>query len=142
VQLVDANVLLYAVNPATTHHKAARAWLDDALDGHEPVGLAWTTLLAFIRISTSPAIFDRPLDARVACDVVRGWLARPAALVVEPTTRHIDVLAGLLAEAGTAGNLVGDAHVAALAVEHGATVVTFDADFARFAGVRWVRPAL
>lgn len=140
MRIVDANVLLYAINPATAHHKTARAWLDDALGGPQPVGFAWTVLLAFIRISTSPLIFDRPLDATEACDVVRGWLARPAAAVVEATTRHIDVLAGLLEEAGTAGNLVGDAHLAAVAAEHGATIVSFDADFGRFAGVRWNRP--
>src|SRR5919109_4191872 len=140
MQIVDANVLLYAVNPATTHHQRARGWLDEALEGEETVGFTWIALLAFIRISTSSAIFDRPLDPSVACDVVRGWLARPSAVVVEPTRRHVDILAGLLAEAGTAGNVVSDAHLAAIAVERDATVVSFDADFGRFAGVRWVQP--
>jgi toxin-antitoxin system PIN domain toxin len=141
MQIVDANVLLYAVNPATANHRRARDWLDDALDGEETVGFTWIVLLAFIRLSTSATIFDRPLDASVAGDVVRGWLARPSAVVVEPTVRHLDILAGLLAEAGTAGNIVSDAHLAAIAVERDATVVSFDADFARFAGVRWKRPA-
>jgi toxin-antitoxin system PIN domain toxin len=140
MQIVDANVLLYAVNPATAHHRRARGWLDGALEGDETVGFTWIALLAFIRISTSAVIFDRPLDSSVACDVVRGWLGRSAAVLIEPTVRHIDILAGLLAEAGTAGNIVSDAHLAAIAVEHDATVVSFDADFARFAGVRWVRP--
>jgi len=141
MQLVDANVLLYAVNPATAHHRLARAWLDRALDGEEAVGFAWIALLAFIRVATSTTIFERPLEPSVACDAVRGWLARPSAVVVEPTVRHIDILAGLLAEAGTAGNIVSDAHLAAMAVERDATVVSFDADFGRFAGLRWVRPA-
>ena len=140
MRLVDANVLLYAINPATAHHERARTWLDEALEGPETVGFAWTVLLAVIRISTSPVIFERPLDAAVACDIVRGWLARPFAMVVEPTARHLDLLAGLLAEAGTAGNLVADAHLAAVAAEHDAAIVSFDADFGRFAGIRWSRP--
>jgi toxin-antitoxin system PIN domain toxin len=140
MHLVDANVLLYAINPATTQHGPARDWLDGALDGDETVGFTWIALLAFIRISTNRAVFDRPLDASVACDVVRGWLARASAIVVEPTSRHIDVLAGLLAEAGTAGNLVADAHLAAMAVEHDATIISFDADFGRFDGLRWAKP--
>ena len=140
MRLVDANVLLYAVNTATAHHGRARDWLDDALDGPDTVGFAWTVVLAFIRVATNPAIFERPLEPTQACEVVRDWLARPSAVVVEPTPRHVDVLAGLLAEAGTAGSLVADAHLAALAAEHDATVVSFDSDFARFAGVRWTRP--
>lgn len=140
MRLVDANVLLYAVNSSTPNHGPARQWLDDALEGPETVGFTWTVVLAFVRIATSPSIFDRPLEPTQACDVVRSWLARPSAVIVEPTLRHVDVLAGLLAEAGTAGNLVADAHLAALAAEHDATVVSFDADFARFAGVRWTRP--
>lgn len=140
MRLIDANVLLHAVNPATAHHGRARDWLDDALEGPETMGFAWTVVLAFIRIATSPAIFERPLEPSQACDVVRGWLARPSAIVVEPTPRHVDVLAGLLVEAGTAGNLVADAHLAALGVEHDAAIISFDTDFARFAGVRWARP--
>ena len=140
MRLVDANVLLYAINPAAPHHARARDWLDEALEGPEAVGFAWTVLLAFIRIATSPVVFERPIDGTVACDVVRDWLARPAAVVVEPSTRHLAVLAGLLAEAGTAGNLVADAHLAAIAAELDASIVSFDADFTRFAGVRAVLP--
>jgi uncharacterized protein len=140
VRLVDANVLLYAVNRAAPHHRRARLWLDEALGGPEPVGFAWSVVLAFLRLATHPAVFARPLGSEQACDILRGWLSQPAAITVEPTSRHIDVLAGLLAEAGTAGNLVNDAHLAAIAVEHAATVVTFDADFGRFAGARWEMP--
>lgn len=136
MRIVDANVLLYAINTAAPHHDRARAWLDGALAGRERVGFAWTVLLAFVRVSTHPAVFTRPLSAAQATDAVRGWLAQPAAVVVEPTPRHADLLAGLLAEAGTAANLVGDAHLAALALEHDAVLVSFDNDFARFVGLR------
>ena len=141
MHVLDANVLLYAVNPATAHHRPARDWLDDALESEEAVAFTWAVLLAFIRVSTNAAIFDRPLEPSVACAVVRGWLGRPSAVVVDPTTRHIDILAGLLAEAGTAGNIVADAHLAAIAIERDASVVSFDADFGRFAGLRWIRPS-
>ena len=140
MRLVDANVLLYAVNEGSPQHRRARTWLDAALNGHEAVGFAWIVLLAFMRLATHRAVFPRPLDVGDAIGVVREWLAQPVALIVEPTPRHVDVLAGLLAESGTAGNLVNDAHLAALAVEHDALLTSFDADFARFRGVRWEQP--
>jgi len=140
VRLVDANVLLYAVNEASAQHRRAREWLDAALSGQEAVGFAWVVLLAFLRLATHQAVFAQPLSVGEAMDAVRDWLAQPAALVVEPTPRHVDVLAGLLAETGTAGNLVNDAHLAALAVEHDAVLASFDADFGRFGGVRWEQP--
>jgi len=140
VRIIDANVLLYAVNTAAPRHAQARSWLDGALTGREPVGFAWTVLLAFLRLTTHPAVFPRPLAVGEATEVVRAWLAQPAAIVVDPTPRHADLLAGLLAEAGTAANLVGDAHLAALALEHDAVLVSFDADFGRFAGLRRETP--
>jgi toxin-antitoxin system PIN domain toxin len=140
VHLVDANVLLYAVNRAAPNHDRARSWLDGALNGDASVGFSWVVLLAFLRLATHPSVFARPLAADQAVDVVRGWLAVPSAVVVHPGPRHAAVLGDLLAEAGTAGNLVNDAHLAALAIEHGAVISTFDADFGRFRGVRWARP--
>jgi len=140
MRLVDANVLLYAVNRAAPNHERSRAWLDGALAGDEAVGFAWVALLAFLRLATHPSVFARPLDAGQAVDVVRSWLAQPSAVVVEPGPRHAEVLGGLLAEAGAAGNLVNDAHLAALAIEHAALISTFDAEFGRFRGVRWARP--
>lgn len=98
----------------------ARPW-----DGGETVAFAWTVPLGFLRLSTHPAVFPRPLDERQATQVLERWLDSPAAIVVEPTRRHLPLLRGLLHRTGTAGNLVGDAHLAALALEHGATVVTF-----------------
>lgn len=140
MRIVDANVLLYAVNEAAPQHERARTWLDAALNAQESVGFAWMVVLAFVRLSTHPAVFPRPLSVGDALGCVRDWLAQPAAIVVAPTSRHVDILAGLLNEAGTAGNLVSDAHLAALAVEHDAVLVSFDADFGRFRGVRWRLP--
>jgi toxin-antitoxin system PIN domain toxin len=140
VLLVDANVLLYAVNSDTDHHAESRAWLDGALGGAEPVGFSWIVLLAFLRVSTNRAALPDPLSVEAAAGQVRTWCSAPAAVIVEPTLRHADILAGLLEPTGTAGNLVNDAHLAALATEHAATIVTFDGDFGRFRGVRSRRP--
>lgn len=140
MQLVDANVLLHAVNERSREHAIARNWLHEAVHGTEAVALAWTVTLAFLRISTHPAVFPRPLTLGQAANVIERWLGSPAVLTVEPTSRHLPLLRGLLDRAGTAGNLVGDAHLAALALEYGATVVTFDRDFARFEGVALHRP--
>jgi len=139
--VVDANVLLYAVDRDAAHHAAAHAWLDAALARPEPVGFAWIVVLAFLRLATNPAIFPRPLSEDEALGCVEAWLAHPGAVVVEPTPRHLGLLRGLLQAAGTAANLVNDAHLAALAVEHGAAVASFDRDFQRFSGLRTVVPS-
>lgn len=97
-------------------------------------------MLAFLRLSTRADLFPRPLDVKDALEVVEKWIGAPAAVMVEPTSRHFHVLAGLLSESGTGGNLTNDAHLAALAVEHNSTVVTYDSDFGRFRGVRWAKP--
>lgn len=138
--LIDGNVLLYAVNRNSAHHGASKAWLDRSLRGTEPVGLAWSALLTFVRVATHPSASAHPLTVEAATRQMRMWLGAPAAIVIEPTARHGDVLSALLEEVGTAGNLVPDAHLAALASEHHATIVTFDTDFLRFPGVRSQRP--
>jgi len=141
VFLVDANVLLHAVNRAAPQHEAAHRWLQAALAGPEPVAFAWVVTLAFLRLATHPAVFERPLDTAAAADIVEAWMTSPHAVAVDPTSRHLPLLRGLLATAGTAGNLVTDAHLAALALEFDATVVSFDRDFGRFEGLRVHHPA-
>jgi toxin-antitoxin system PIN domain toxin len=136
VQLVDANVLLHAVNEDSAQHRAAVTWMDGALSGPEPVGFAWVALLAFVRVATRAGAFPAPLSPADALGVVEDWTGAPAAVVVHPTGRHLAILRGLLEGAGTAGNLTTDAHLAALAVEHSARMVSFDRDFERFPGVR------
>ena len=140
MKLVDANVLLYAVNEASVHHRPARRWLDATISGGETVGFSWIVVLAFLRLATHRAIFPRPLSVDAALATVRAWLEQPSAVVVEPTPRHVDLLAGILVESGSAGNLVNDAHLATLAVEHDAVLVSYDTGFSRFAGLRLERP--
>ena len=140
MKLVDANVLLYAVNEDDPKHEESRGWLDAALGEREAVGFSWIVVLAFLRLSTKVSLFPQPLPVRVALAQVRAWTDQPPSVVVEPTPRHLSVVGGLLAETGAGGNLVSDAHLAALALEHDATVVTYDTDFSRFTGVRWHPP--
>ena len=140
MKVVDANVLLYAVNADAPQHDASRAWLDRALSGEDTVGFTWLAVTAFLRLVTKPGLFATPLSAEEALAVVRAWLSAPCARVLDPTAQHLAVLDQLLRPLGTGGNLVSDAHLAAIAVEHRAEVVTFDSDFGRFDGVRWRRP--
>ena len=140
MKIVDANVLLYAVNADSVHHNTSRTWLDAALSGTESIGFAWSVVLAFLRISTRATIFPRPLSAAQAVATTQDWLAQPPAVVVEPTSRHLALLAGLLNTSGTAGNLVSDAHLATLALEHDAEIVSYDTDFTRFDGLRCGAP--
>lgn len=140
MKLVDANVLLYSVNKASPHHDASRTWLDEALNGSDAVGFVWLVLLAFVRISTSRRIFAHPLDTDVALDLVQLWTSHPNTTTLHPGPNHLTLLRQLLDEAGTSGNLVSDAHLAAIALERKATVITFDADFGRFADVKWFTP--
>lgn len=140
MKVVDANVLINAVNRRSPHHDSARTWLGGALRGSETVAFPWIVLVAFLRLTTSRVVLESHLSADQALDVVEGWLVRPNAVVVEPMARHLAILRGLLAVPGNAANRVNDAHIAALAVEYGAEVVSFDRDFLRFPGVRLVVP--
>jgi len=139
MKIVDANVLLYATNRSSRQHQASHQWLTHALSSSETIGFPWVSLLAYVRLSTNPRIFGSPLSAETAFDQVDSWLRQPPSIIVAPTTRHASILRGLLLESGTAANLTTDAHLAAMAIEHGADIVTFDRDFARFS-VRVHRP--
>jgi toxin-antitoxin system PIN domain toxin len=140
VRIADANVLLYAVNSASEHHRASLRWLDRALSGADAVGFAWVPLLAFVRLTTKLELFPSPLRPDQAMARVADWLSAPSATVVSPGARHTEILSGLLEQLGTGGNLVNDAHLAALAVEHRAGIVSYDSDFGRFDGVSWATP--
>jgi uncharacterized protein len=136
MKLPDTNILLAAVNEDARGHRAARAWLTSSLSSVEPTGFAWLALVGFVRLATKRAIFARPLTTAKALDFVEEWLARPNATVLQPGARHPTLLRQLLSRAGTAGNLASDAHLAAIAIEHGATLASFDADFHRFRELR------
>ncbi|HLG67097.1 MAG TPA: type II toxin-antitoxin system VapC family toxin [Acidimicrobiales bacterium] len=140
MDIVDANVLLYAVNTDARHHARARQWLDGALSGEDTVAFCWIVLLAFLRLVTKVGLFPRPMTSAQALDRVEAWLGSAAAVVVEPTVGHPRIVRSLLDAVGTGGNLVNDAHVAALAIEHRCGIVSFDNDFGRFPGVRWHAP--
>jgi len=140
VNIVDANVLIYAMNEDARHHDEARTWLDDSLSGAAIVGFAWIAILAFVRLSTKAGLFPSPLPVDGALDRVEAWTSAPAAVIVEPTARHLSLVRGLLDDLGTGGNLVDDAHLAALSIEHRGSVVSYDHDFGRFPGVTWRPP--
>ncbi len=138
--VVDVNLLIYAVNKDAPDHRKAKSWLEAAVSGTETVGLPWIVLLAFLRLTTRPGVFQKPLGVETAFDLVDAWLQQPSVTVPEPTARHSRILRDLVLPLGTGGNLTSDAHLAALAIEHGAEVCSTDNDFARFARLRWRNP--
>lgn len=139
----DVNVLVYAINPDALQHTAARRWLEAAYLDPAGVALTWAALTGFLRVSTIRGVLAKQLSVEEALRFVDEWLAHPRARIIGPTDRHAPVLARLLIGAGRAGNLVSDAHLAAIAIEHGATLGTFDRDFERFAGLQmdWLQAA-
>jgi hypothetical protein len=140
VILVDANLLVYARAASAPQHEPARAWLDQRLNGVAPVGIPWPSLLAFVRLMTNPRVFARPETPARAWTQVEQWLDCPPVWIPQPTERHREVLGLLLRGQSVRGNLVPDAHLAALAIEHGLTLCSTDGDFARFPGLRWEDP--
>jgi len=140
VILIDANILIYASDGDSPHHARAHGWLEDRLNGSARVGLPWTCLLAFMRIVTNPRVVSRPATMNAARTQVRTWLECDAVWIPSPGERHADILDRLLASGGVHGNLVRDAHLAALAIEHGLEICSADADFMRFPNVRWTNP--
>ena len=138
--LVDANLLLWAHHQPFPDHERARAWWSATLSDTPLVGIPWSTSLAFLRISTHPRVFERPLDIPTAWSVVRGWLSRPNVRCPVPTDRHVALLGDLLVSAKATANHTTDAHLAALAIEWGLELMSADADFARYPGLRWRNP--
>jgi len=137
VKMPDVNVLVHAINPDSLHHAPARRWLEQAFREPAGVGLAWNALLGFLRLTTKRDVLAKQLSINDALRFVDEWLAHPQARILHPTDRHAAVLARLLVGAGRGGNLVSDAHLAAIAIEHGAILGTFDGNFEHFAGLRF-----
>lgn len=138
--LVDANLLVYARVASLPQHTRAKAWLDARFNGTASVGLPWPSLLSFVRLVTNPRIFTKPEQIAAAWEQVQAWLDCPCAWVPLPTERHREVLGSLLTSTVTRANLIPDAHLAALAIEHGLKLCSSDGDFARFPGLRWENP--
>jgi uncharacterized protein len=140
--LVDANLLLYAVHRRSEQHEAAAAWLSEQLNGPRRVGLPWQSLAAFLRISTHPRAFERPLSPATAWERVTDWLSAPVSWIPLPGPEYGRILGELINAHDVGGNLVPDATLAALAIEHGATLYSADTDFVRFGALRWKNPLL
>jgi hypothetical protein len=138
--IVDANILLYAVDSTSRFHRPSHRWLEAALNGNSRVGLPWVSLSAFLRISTHSRASADPLSPAHAWSFVSDWLEAEPTWIPEPTSRHADIFRRLIVDGELYGNLVPDAHLAALAIEHGVGVCSADSDFARFPEVRWVNP--
>jgi hypothetical protein len=138
--LIDANLLLYASDTASVHHEVARRWLEALFSEPQPVGLAWVALLAFLRVGTDPRLRKDALSLAEATATVSDWLERPMVTILNPGERHWEILRELMTKGQAHGPLVMDAHLAALAIEHGATLATTDRDFTRFPGLRILNP--
>lgn len=139
--IIDANILINAAMDDLSHHEVAREWLTEAMNSDERVGFPWVTLTAFQRITTHPRAFELPLGVDEAWSFITDLLEADQAWIPQPGPRHHEILGRLLLKSGATGNLVTDAHIAALAVEHGTPVCSFDTDFARFPEIRWYTPA-
>jgi hypothetical protein len=140
MRLVDANLLVYAHVDSFPQHEKARRWLNARLNGTERLGLPWPSLLAFVRLVSNPRVFERPEPVAKAWRQVEAWLQCAASWIPAPTERHRDILATFLTQTGMRAAHVPDAHLAALAVEHGLVMCSTDGDFARFRGLRWENP--
>ncbi len=138
--LPDANLLLYAEDSLSAHHEKARIWWDEVLSSNTPVFLCWPVIGAFIRIATNPRLHDRPLTLEEAVERVDSWLAQPFVRLIGPTGAHWEIFQSQMKDCGATGNLISDAHLAALAAEHSATLFSSDQDFARFRTLKWVNP--
>ena len=137
MKLADTNILVYAADADSPHHPASRGWIEQTLEDASGMGLAWLSVIGFIRLTTHPRIVKTPRSVPQALGYVHDWLAHPNAHILQPAARHADILARLLLAVGTAGNLTNNAHLAALAIEHDAEIATFDPDFKHFSGLKY-----
>jgi toxin-antitoxin system PIN domain toxin len=140
LNLADVNLLIYAYDPRSPHHAASRSWFEKVLLGPEPLALTWITIHGFIRITTNDRAFPRPLSITEAYGIASDWMRRPTACMLHPGERHWEILGSLLQDGGIRGPLVSDAALAAIAIEHGATLCTTDRDFLRFPKLKWRNP--
>ena len=140
--VVDTNLLVYVVQRESPFHARAQGWWNELLNGDELVGLPWTTIIGFVRVSTNSRLFPRALTVNRATSVVDAWLENRLVSIVEPGAGHWSIMRELLLEAGRGANLTTDAHLATLCIERGATLHSADGDFSRFRGLRWKNPLL
>ena len=140
MKVVDVNILIYAINHGADQHEAARQWWEAAIDGDESIGLSWATVVGFLRMTTNPRILATPLSGTTAMELVHEWFSLPNVGVLLETRDHWKLLQELIRSIGVTGDLVPDAHLAALAMSHGAILVSCDSDFARFPELRWENP--
>ncbi len=140
VKVVDLNVLLYVINADAQHHRSARRWWENAINADEPVALTWIVIIGFLRISTSRRVYPNPLTADEALTHTKRWLDLPTITILQESKDHMIMLDQLIRNCGTAGNLTTDAHLACMAINHGATLVSYDRDFLRFPNLRWECP--
>jgi uncharacterized protein len=138
--LTDANLLIYAYNELSPEHKAARTWLQETLSTAEPLAFSWLAIMAFVRVTTNRKIFARPYTTDEAFDVVANWLSAPGSLILAPGDEHLSIVRRLAHDSGVYGATLTDAHVAALAIEHGVILATTDSDFGQFASLKWMNP--
>lgn len=138
--LIDTNILLYSVDMDSRFHPFVRPWLEGALNGSRMLGLPWQSLTGFLRLATNSRVMNNPLSPSVAWAIVDEWLESPSTWIPQPTPRHAEILGGLVRNLQLSGNLIPDATLAALCIEHGLAIVSADSDFARFAELTWINP--
>lgn len=140
MKVVDLNVLVYATDSTSARHAVAKTWLDAAISSSDTIGLPTAVTIGFVRITTNARIMQAPLKVSESVAIVRGWLQRANVSTPAPTDRHYEIMEEILSPLPAGGNIVSDAHLAAIAIAHGAEVYSFDRDFGRFAGLRWAEP--
>ncbi len=140
MKITDANLLLYAYNESAPQHEPAKEWLEESLASPEIFGLSWQVITAFLRISTNPKSFPLPFTLDETIEIVNDWMAQPQVRILLPTEKHWTIFSRLIVEGQTNGAVMMDAHLATLAIEHGATLATTDKDFARFSKLKTINP--